>query len=100
MMDRDRGDRERGDRDDKPRKRKMKRSNFRKKRPPADLTFDYKRVYDLLPFVTEEGKIIPGRVSGLRASQQRELTVAIRRARHLAFISPIRRFVVGQYSRD
>lgn len=76
-------------------KKKPRRSSFRKRRPPASLSFDYKRVADLMPFMTEEGKIIPARVSGLRAGQQRELTLAIKRARNLAFVSPTRRFSVG-----
>jgi small subunit ribosomal protein S18 len=55
------------------------------------MVFDYKDVHTLMMFLTEEGKIVPGRVSGLSASQQRELTLAIKRARHLSLISPVRR---------
>lgn len=96
---RDDSDRYGGDRDDRSGKRdfkKKKRPSFRRRRPPADLKFDYKKVQDLLPFVTEEGKIIPARVSGLRASQQRELTLAIKRARNIGFISPIRRIGISE----
>lgn len=64
---------------------------FRKKRPPASLTFNYKDLDSLLPFLTEEGKIVPGRVSGLRASQQRDLTISVKRARQVAFISAVNR---------
>ena len=81
-----------GDKDFK--RRKSRRPMFRKKRPPANLEFDYKDVQTLAQFVTEEGKIVPGRVSGLRASQQRDLNLAIKRARHLSLLSPIRREVV------
>ena len=35
---------------------------------------------------TEEGKIVPGRVSKLNRTQQRQLTNAIKRARHLALL--------------
>jgi small subunit ribosomal protein S18 len=72
-------------------KRKARRPAFRRKRPPANMVFDYKDVHTLMMFLTEEGKIVPGRVSGLSASQQRELTLAIKRARHLSLISPVRR---------
>lgn len=74
---------------------RKKRISFKKKRPPADLRFDYKQVQDLLPFLTEEGKIIPARVSGLRASQQRELTTAVKRARNIGFLSSVRRLAVS-----
>lgn len=67
---------------------------FRRKRPPANLEFDYKDVQTLLSFLTDEGKIVPARVSGLRAAQQRQLTLAIKRARNLAFISTTRREAV------
>jgi len=83
-----------GDGKDFGKRRKARRPMFRKKRPPANLEFDYKDVQTLAQFVTEEGKIVPGRVSGLRASQQRDLNLAIKRARHLSLLSPIRREVV------
>jgi small subunit ribosomal protein S18 len=84
------GDRDRGDKDGK-RKPKRSMGGFRKKRPPVTMKFDYKNVYDLVPFLTEEGKIIPARVSGLNAGQQRQLTAAVKRARNVAFISAIGR---------
>ncbi|TVQ77821.1 MAG: 30S ribosomal protein S18 [Bradymonadales bacterium] len=73
--------------------KKPKRSSggFRKRRPPASLRFDYKNVQDLIPFITEEGKIMPGRVSGLNANQQRQLTTAIKRARNIGFLSAVGR---------
>ncbi len=73
------------------RRRKPRRPAFRKKRPPANLEFDYKDVHTLMMFLTEEGKIVPARVSGLSAAQQRQLNLAIKRARHLSFISPVKR---------
>lgn len=78
----------------RPGGRKPRRSSFRKKRPPADLTFDYKKVNGLTPFVTEEGKIVPARVSGLSASQQRQLTLAVKRARNIGLLSATRRETV------
>jgi len=94
----DRGDR--GDYKKKGGAGGKRRPSFRRKRPPADLQFDYKNVMDLAAFLTEEGKIIPGRVSGLSAGQQRQLTLAVKRARHLAFISTVRRTMMGQLGRD
>lgn len=72
-------------------RRPKRRSNFRKKRPPATLEFKYTDISSLSQYLTEEGKIVAARVSGLRAYQQRQLTTAIKRARHIGFLSPIRR---------
>lgn len=47
---------------------------------------DYKDVAKLRRFVSERAKILPRRVTGTCAKHQRELTVAIKRARHIALI--------------
>lgn len=47
---------------------------------------DYKDVNRLRKFVTEKGKIIPSRQTGTCARHQRELTVAIKRARNIALL--------------
>jgi small subunit ribosomal protein S18 len=47
---------------------------------------DYKDPKRLMKFTTEVGKIIPRRTSGTCALHQRQLTQAIKRARHLALI--------------
>lgn len=52
---------------------------------PGD-AIDYKDVDLLRKFITERGKILPRRISGLTAKQQRDLTVAIKRARMLALL--------------
>jgi small subunit ribosomal protein S18 len=52
---------------------------------PGD-PIDYKDVDLLRKFVTERGKILPRRITGLTAKQQRDLTVAIKRARTLALL--------------
>ncbi|MVB10248.1 30S ribosomal protein S18 [Caprobacter fermentans] len=49
-------------------------------------TIDYKDVAKLRRFVSERAKILPRRVTGTCAHHQRELTVAIKRARHLALL--------------
>ena len=47
---------------------------------------DYKDVAKLRKFISERGKILPRRVSGTCALHQRELTVAIKRARQMALL--------------
>jgi len=55
---------------------------------------DYKDANGLRQYVTEAGRIRPRRQTGVCARHQRELSVAIKRARHLAmlpFVSTSRR---------
>ena len=47
---------------------------------------DYKDVARLRKFVSERSKILPRRVTGTCAKHQRELTDAIKRARHVALL--------------
>ena len=47
---------------------------------------DYKNTELLLRFLNEQGKILPRRITGITAKQQRQLATAIKRARHLALI--------------
>ena len=47
---------------------------------------DYKDVAKLRRYLSERAKIVPRRVTGTCARHQRELTVAIKRARHLALL--------------
>ena len=43
--------------------------------------------YELLKkYVSDRGKILPRRVTGTKANYQRELAVAIKRARHMALL--------------
>lgn len=50
------------------------------------LTIDYKDVRLLGRFVSERGKITPRRISAVSVKKQRELTIAIKRARFLALM--------------
>nr|WP_316793402.1 30S ribosomal protein S18 [Leptolyngbya sp. O-77] len=52
---------------------------------PGD-PIDYKDVELLRKFITERGKILPRRITGLTAKQQRDLTQSIKRARLLALL--------------
>ena len=57
---------------------------------PGD-PIDYKDVELLKKFITDRGKILPRRLTGLTAKQQRDLTVAVKRARIIAllpFVNP------------
>ena len=51
-----------------------------------DNTIDYKDAAKLRKYISEGGKILPRRITGTCATHQRELTVAIKRARHLAIL--------------
>ena len=97
--------------------KKRKRSHLRRKRIPTSILLrskrkvcpfkeagidriDYKDVELLKSYVTEGGKIIPSRISGVCAANQRKLKTAIRRARNLALLSPLKGYVPQQVSVD
>ena len=50
------------------------------------LVIDYKNPQLLKAFLTDRGKIVPARISGLTARQQRQITKAVKRARMLALL--------------
>jgi small subunit ribosomal protein S18 len=47
---------------------------------------DFKDVKILSRFINEQGKILPSRITGISSKMQRQLTLAVKRARHLALI--------------
>ena len=47
---------------------------------------DYKNIKLLKRYVTENGKILPSRISSVSQKKQRELSLSIKRARNLALI--------------
>lgn len=53
---------------------------------PNALKIDYKDIKLLQKFVAERGKIIPRRITSVKAKPQRELATAIKRARFLALM--------------
>ena len=77
-----------GDRADAP----MKRRGGRRRKKVCVFcgdkngVIDYKDVAKLKRYVSERGKILPRRITGNCAKHQRALTVAIKRARHLALM--------------
>ena len=78
----------RGERPDSPMKR---RGGRRRKKvcifcADKNAVIDYKDVNKLKRYVSERGKILPRRITGNCAKHQRALTVAIKRARHVALM--------------
>ena len=78
--------------------RKQKK-NFKKKRQDFDNRkrfckftalgieeIDYKDIKLLKEYITETGRIMPARLTGTSAKYQRQLTTAIKRARHLSLL--------------
>ena len=53
---------------------------------PESPPIDYKDVKLLQRFVSERGKIVPRRITAVTAKEQRALSTAIKRARHLALL--------------
>ncbi|MFP4162989.1 MAG: 30S ribosomal protein S18 [Chitinispirillaceae bacterium] len=47
---------------------------------------DYKEIKTISRYVTERGKIVPRRLSGVSSKNQRKLATAVKRARHLALL--------------
>ena len=54
---------------------------------PNSPVIDYKDIKLLSRYITEKGKIIPSRITGVSSKKQRELSKAIKRARFLSLIS-------------
>ncbi|MEZ4320416.1 MAG: 30S ribosomal protein S18 [Myxococcota bacterium] len=52
---------------------------------------DYKDVRRLQRFLTERGKVLPRRATGLTAKQQRQVANAIKRARQIALLPYVKR---------
>ncbi len=66
---------------------------FRKQRKKvcalcADKNFvlDYKNADQLRKFINDKGKILPRRATGACAKHQRDITLAVKRARHIAIL--------------
>jgi small subunit ribosomal protein S18 len=73
------------------RDRKLKKKGFARKKvsrltTDKTLVVDYKDPKLLRSFLSETGKILPRRITGNTAKQQREIALAIKRARHLALL--------------
>ena len=49
-----------------------------------DLVLDFKNAEQLKKFINDKGKILPRRATGACAKHQRDITLAVKRARHIA----------------
>lgn len=68
-------------------KKRRRRFMLRRKRTlDPTIAIDYKKPDTLKRFITDRGKIIPRRISGATAEQQRQITLAIKRARYLSLL--------------
>ena len=87
MADRRQNRRNNGNKDEdyNPKFRKM-----RKKVCPLcankELVLDYKNADQLKKFINDKGKILPRRATGACAKHQRDITLAVKRARHIAIL--------------
>jgi small subunit ribosomal protein S18 len=68
----------------------MEARSRKKKRCPFTAAgikhIDYKDIETLTKFITERGKILPRRITGVSAHHQKQLARAVKRARHMALI--------------
>ncbi len=51
-----------------------------------NFVLDYKNIDQLKKFINDKGKILPRRTTGTCAKHQRDITTAIKRARHIAIL--------------
>jgi small subunit ribosomal protein S18 len=64
---------------------------YRKKPDPlASVDVDYKDVKLLSKFISDRGRILPSRLTGTSAKNQRKLAKAIKRARYLGLLPYVR----------
>ena len=52
----------------------------------AGKSVDYKDVMIVSKYINEKGKILPRRMTGACAKHQRDITLAVKRARHMALL--------------
>ncbi|PIP09118.1 MAG: 30S ribosomal protein S18 [Syntrophobacteraceae bacterium CG23_combo_of_CG06-09_8_20_14_all_50_8] len=77
---------ERNTRDQRPQRKFFHKRKFCKFCNDSTLKIEYKQTVLLKDFLTERGKIMPRRITGSCAKHQRELTVAIKKARVIALL--------------
>tara|TARA_B100001057_G_C22742156_1_gene908227 strand:+ start:1000 stop:1275 length:276 start_codon:yes stop_codon:yes gene_type:complete len=77
----------------KPKREERSNSPFENKKKycpfsqPGSPLIDYKDIRLLSRYITEKGKIVPSRITGVSRKKQRELSKAIKRARFLSLMS-------------
>ncbi len=77
---------EKSPREQRPQKKFFHKRKFCKFCNDSTLKIEYKQPGSLKEFITERGKIMPRRITGSCANHQRELTVAIKKARMIALL--------------
>ncbi len=83
---------ERGERDGERSDMRMRRRPVRRRRKvcafceDSNLVIDFKDVNTLKKYISERGKILPRRITGSCAKHQRAVTLAVKRARHVALL--------------
>jgi len=70
----------------RPQKKFFHRRKFCRFCTDSEIKIDYKEIQILKDYTTERGKIMPRRITGNCSSHQREVTVAIKRARTIALM--------------
>ena len=66
--------------------RYFRRRKFCKFTAEGTKEIDYKDIETLKAYVSENGKIVPSRITGTKAHYQRQLSTAVKRARYLALL--------------
>jgi small subunit ribosomal protein S18 len=64
----------------------FRRKKFCRFTAEGTVEIDYKDLNTLRQYISETGKIVPSRISGTKARYQRQLALAIKRARFLALL--------------
>ncbi len=76
-----------------------KRNNYRFRKAPVERAkkycrfkkngikyIDYKNPDFLMPFINEQGKLLPRRITGTSLKYQRKIATAVKRCRHIALL--------------
>jgi len=66
--------------------RNIRRKKFSRVSSESGSQIDYKDLDLLSDYITETGKIVPSRITGTSAKHQRQICVAIKRARFIALL--------------
>ena len=74
----------------KPNQKRRKSCPFSAPNPPE---IDYKDLKMLNRYITEKGKIVPSRITGVSTKRQKELAKAIKRARFLSLMSYTNKYI-------
>ena len=64
----------------------FRRKKYCKFTAEGTVEIDYKDLATLKAYITETGKIVPSRITGTRSFYQRQLAIAIKRARYLGLL--------------